>query len=116
MPEGIDSGYIVRVVIALLFVAGMIVGGPCGAMKFRYNKMDVGTAQTLGVRQKLAIDSKHSILVIEYGKQEILVGVSPAGLTTLYAGSHAKNADNLNDDLSSSDKFEDILNVESNKL
>ena len=115
MPEGIDSGYIVRVAIALLFVAGMIVAA-VWAMKFRYNKMDVGTAQTLGVRQKLAIDSKHSILVIEYGEQEILVGVSPVGLTTLYAGSHAKNADNLNDDLSSGDNFEDILNVESNKL
>ena len=115
MPEGEDSSYIVRVAIALLFVAGMIVAA-VWAMKFRYNKMDVGAAQTLGVRQKLAIDSKHSILVIEYGEQEILVGVSPAGLTALYAGSHAKNADNLNDDLSSGDNFEDILNVESNKL
>jgi len=115
MPEGIDSSYIVRVVIALLFVAGMIFAA-VWAMRFRINKMDFGTSQALRVRQKLAIDSKHSILVIEYGKQEILVGVSPAGLTALYSSNQAKNSQDLNDDLSSKDKFEDILNVESNKL
>ena len=69
MPEGIDSSYIVRVVIALLFVAGLIIAA-VWAMRFRLNKMDYGTAQALRVRQKLAIDSKHSISVIEYGEQD----------------------------------------------
>ena len=115
MPEGIDSSYIVRVVIALLFVAGMILAA-VWAMRFRLNKMDFGTAQALGVRQKLAIDSKHSIIVIEYGKQEILVGVSPSGLRALYSSNQVKNSQDLNDALSSKDKFEDVLKVESKKL
>ncbi len=115
MPEGIDSSYIVRVVIALLFVAGMILAA-VWAMRFRLNKMDFGTAQALKVRQKLAIDSKHSIIVIEYGKQEILVGVSPSGLRALYSSNQVKNSQDLNDALSSKDKFEDVLKVESKKL
>ncbi|MDP6185502.1 MAG: flagellar biosynthetic protein FliO [Candidatus Poseidoniia archaeon] len=115
MPEGIDSSYIVRVVIALLFVAGMILAA-VWAMRFRLNKMDFGTAQALRVRQKLAIDSKHSIIVIEYGKQEILVGVSPSGLRALYSSNQVKNSQDLNDALSSKDKFEDVLKVESKKL
>ncbi len=115
MPEGIDSSYIVRVVIALLFVAGMILAA-VWAMRFRLNKMDFGTAQALRVRQKLAIDSKHSIIVIEYGKQEILVGVSPSGLRALYSSNQVKNSQDLNDALSSKDKFEKVLKVESKKL
>ncbi len=115
MPEGIDSSYIVRVVIALLFVAGMILAA-VWAMRFRLNKMDFGTAQALRVRQKLAIDSKHSIIVIEYGKQEILVGVSPSGLRALYSSNQVKNSQDLNDALSSKDKFENVLKVESKKL
>jgi len=115
MPEGIDSSYIVRVVIALIFVAGMIVAA-VWAMRFRMTKMDHGTGDSLRVRQKLAVDSKHSILLVEYGKREILVGVSPAGLTALYASAQGNNADNLDHELSSGDQFDDILNVESNKL
>lgn len=115
MQEGIDSSYLVRVVIALIFVVGMIIAA-VWAMRFRMTKMDYGSSQALRVRQKLAVDSKHSILVVEYGAQEILVGVSPAGLTALYSSDQAKNPDDFNNDSPSGDKFEDILNVESNKL
>ncbi|HVN42296.1 MAG TPA: flagellar biosynthetic protein FliO [Steroidobacteraceae bacterium] len=85
--QALDHALVPRALLSLLFVVGLILllGW---LVRGRALPLRVGLAGQLRVRAQLPLGPRDRLLVVRVGSEEVLVGVSPAGLRTLHVLAH----------------------------
>jgi len=69
-------------VAGLALVLALFAGLVWGLRKFQFRQLPQGEL-AMRVVQRLAIDTRHSLVEVEYGKKRYLLGISPTGISTV---------------------------------
>jgi|TARA_E500000075_G_C6795141_1_gene223503 flagellar biogenesis protein FliO len=100
--ETLTFEYFVRTIVAILFVAALLVL-VVWAIKVRFKGKFADKESLIKVVQKTQIDPRHSVSILAYDNQKFLLASGPGGLALLEVQSpHAKT----------SDKFDKLLRKE----
>lgn len=83
-PPGVDSGQVLQLVVGLFVVLGAI-----GLLAWLFRRIPGMSGQAYGrgglrVVTAIALGARERAAVIQVGDKQILVGISPAGVRTLY--------------------------------
>ncbi len=77
------TGSVARVLGALALVLALFLGGVWCFKNWQRLVRFKGRLTKLNVHEVRALDSRHTLYVVGYERQRMLVGISPAGITLL---------------------------------
>lgn len=84
-----DSFFILMLqsVAALALVLAIFAGMVWGLRKLQFRQLPKGEA-AMRVVQRLAIDTRHSVVEVDHHGRRYLLGISPSGISTISSAMH----------------------------
>lgn len=96
-------------VAALALVLAIFAGMVWGLRRLQFRQLPKGEA-AMRVVQRLAIDTRHSVVEVDHHGRRYLLGVSPSGMTTI-ASSESQKSDLSENSVEDSEGVSDVAEV-----